>query len=249
MAYINPRFVPSEEEDTDREKRQKQFQATLLGLRKPPTDQSPYRRRASYIDQAGQAATLYETAKRNKREQAQLEAARKKAEQETIRQITLSVGQGQGPNLRGRYVPGTSYNSSYNPTNSGNSNLDALMQAIAGKESGGNYSAVNRHSGALGKYQIMPGNLSGRGRGWDYEALGRDVSAQEFLSNPSLQEAIAKYKMGQYYNQYGPRGTAIAWYAGPGAVSGYSQAALNAPQGQYPSISDYAADILRRLGL
>jgi hypothetical protein len=35
----------------------------------------------------------------------------------------------------------------------------AFVNAIAGKESGGSYSARNPHSGAMGKYQIMPSNI------------------------------------------------------------------------------------------
>jgi hypothetical protein len=68
------------------------------------------------------------------------------------------------------------------------------------------------------------------------------------MSNPQLQEAIAKYKLQQYYNKYGPRGAAIAWYAGPGAVN-YSSGALNRGQGKYSSINQYANGILRQLGL
>lgn len=47
----------------------------------------------------------------------------------------------------------------------------------------------------MGKYQIMPGNLGGKNSGWDFEALGFDVTPQQFLSTPSLQEKIASYKL------------------------------------------------------
>jgi hypothetical protein len=121
-----------------------------------------------------------------------------------------------------------------------------FIAAISGQESGGNYSARNRSSGAMGKYQIMPANIRGSGKGWDFEALGRDISEAQFMASPQLQEAIARYKLQQYFNKYGPRGAAIAWYAGPGAVNRVN---LNKSQGAYPTINQYANSILRRMGL
>lgn len=125
----------------------------------------------------------------------------------------------------------------------------AFLKAIAGQESGGNYSAQNRSSGAMGKYQIMPSNIMGVKRGWDYEALGRDVNIGEFLGSPQIQEAIAQYKLRSYYQKYGPAGAAVAWYAGPGAVSGYMRnpGAYTNPQGAYPSIAAYVQQVLGRM--
>lgn len=114
----------------------------------------------------------------------------------------------------------------------------SFVNAIRRKESGGNYGAVNRHSGALGAYQIMPGNLGP----WSREILGRSVSRSEFLSNPRIQDAIAIGKLKQYYQRYGPAGAAVAWYAGPGAVS--SKMKSTKAQGQYPSIQVYWQSIL-----
>lgn len=116
-----------------------------------------------------------------------------------------------------------------------------FVQAISGKESGGNYSAVNPDSGAMGKYQILPSNIEGQGRGWDYEALGRDISTQQFLGNPRLQEKIARAKLREYFDKYGPRGAASAWYSGdPNKWRDTSS------QGAYPSIREYVEDIIRR---
>lgn len=125
----------------------------------------------------------------------------------------------------------------------------AFVNAIQSKESGGNYSAVNRHSGAMGKYQIMPANLGGRGSGWDYEALGRDVTRSQFMKSPQIQDAIAQYKLKSYYNKWGPAGAAVAWYAGPGRVSGYMRnpGRYTNPQGQYPSIAAYVNAILKAM--
>lgn len=119
----------------------------------------------------------------------------------------------------------------------------AFVQAIAGKESGGSYNARNRDSGAMGKYQIMPSNIEGPG-GWDMEILGRNITPEQFMANPALQDKIALGKLRQYYNKYGVRGAASAWYSGdPNKWQNTS------PQGGYPSIAAYVADIIRRMGM
>lgn len=122
----------------------------------------------------------------------------------------------------------------------------AFMGAISSKESGGNYGARNKDSGAMGKYQIMPANIQGN-RGWDYEALGRNISTSQFMGSPQLQEQIAQYKLKEYYNKWGPAGAAVAWYAGPGRVSGYlkNPGRYTNPQGAYPSIAAYVNAILK----
>jgi len=138
---------------------------------------------------------------------------------------------------------------SYRPVGSsggGGSELERFIRAISDKESGGNYKAVNRHSGASGKYQIMPSNIPS----WSKQALGRSVSRQEFLNNPEIQERIARHQLTNYYKQWGAGGAAVAWYAGPGRVKNYLSGGkgLNKSQGQYPTINSYAAAILRRMG-
>lgn len=118
----------------------------------------------------------------------------------------------------------------------------AFVNAIAGKESGGSYSARNPSSGAMGKYQIMPGNIAGPG-GWDMEILGKNVTTQQFMSNPKIQEAIARGKLRQYYDRYGVRGAASAWYSGdPNKWRNTSS------QGAYPSIYNYVMAILKAMG-
>jgi len=117
-----------------------------------------------------------------------------------------------------------------------------FVQAISGQESGGNYGAVNPDSGAAGAYQIMPGNFVGQG-GWDYDALGRDISLQRFLNSRHLQNVIAKEKLRSYFDKYGAAGAASAWYSGePGLWNNRDS------QGNYPSIHQYVEDILRRMG-
>lgn len=129
---------------------------------------------------------------------------------------------------------------------SGDSELEKLYNSIAQQESGGNYGARNRSSGAMGKYQIMPSNLGGSRSGWDYEALGYDVSPQQFMSDPNIQEQIARYKLKQYYDQFGAGGAAVAWYSGPGNVA--KKMNSTKAQGSYPSINAYMNAIKRRMG-
>lgn len=126
--------------------------------------------------------------------------------------------------------------------------LGAFIKAISGQESGNNYGARNKSSGAMGKYQIMPGNIAGSG-GWDKEALGYNISSAQFMASPQLQEAIAQYKLKQYYNKYGAAGAAVAWYAGPGTVSNYlkNPSKYTNPQGAYPSIASYVNQIMGRM--
>ena len=149
-------------------------------------------------------------------------------------QQSVRMPQYQSPGVTG----GGNQSGSYS---SGNGNFDSFVNAIAGKESGGNYGAVNRHSGAMGKYQIMPGNISS----WSREILGYSISPQQFLRSPQLQEQIARGKLQQYYNKWGPGGAAVAWYSGPGNVE--KKMGSTRSQGSYPSINDYMNDILRRL--
>ena len=122
------------------------------------------------------------------------------------------------------------------------SGKEAFINAIAGQESGGNYNAENSDTGAYGKYQIIPSNWPE----WAEEAgIGADAPR-----TPENQEIVARFKLGQYYDKYGARGAAIAWYGGEGALN-YSEEALNRKQGdngEYPSINEYADEVLGRMG-
>lgn len=115
----------------------------------------------------------------------------------------------------------------------GNSKLANFIQAIAAQESGGNYGAVSS-AGALGKYQIMPANIPS----WSQAALGYSITPQKFLHSPKLQEAIARAKLAEYFNQYGVRGAASAWFSGqPDKYQSSSQ------------VNNYVLSILRRMGI
>ena len=128
-----------------------------------------------------------------------------------------------------------------NYVNNYESGKEAFINAIGGQESGGDYGAVNGRTGASGKYQIMPENWPA----WAEEAgIGADAEM-----TPENQEIVARYKLGEYYDKYGARGAAIAWYAGEGALN-YSEEALNRKQGNgdEPSINEYADSVLARMG-
>lgn len=128
--------------------------------------------------------------------------------------------------------------------------VDRFVQSIIEQESNRNYGAVNRRTGALGGYQVMPQNLDGSwgGRkprtnfGWDYEALGRDVSPQEFLSNPAIQDQIAQYQLKRAYAKHGAEGAARWWY------SNSPNPSSNRPAPNEPSPNEYAQKVASRLG-
>tara|TARA_R110000851_G_scaffold308778_1_gene467901 strand:+ start:32540 stop:35191 length:2652 start_codon:yes stop_codon:yes gene_type:complete len=96
----------------------------------------------------------------------------------------------------------------------------AYRDGIASIESkgSGNYRAVgptNKKLGrALGRYQIMEANIGP----WSKAALGRSVSAEEFLASDGIQDAIFDHRFGGYVGKYGEEGAAQAWFAGEGGV-------------------------------
>lgn len=124
--------------------------------------------------------------------------------------------------------------------------FEQFYSAIAEQESGGNYKAVGVWVGgdrAYGKYQIMGANIPS----WTKAYLGYSMTPQQFLNSPSAQEKVAKGKLKSYFNKYGARGAASAWYSGnpnlhnstssqPGgpSIKGYVDSVLNKAAG-YPA--------------
>mgnify|MGYP001560570835 CR=1 FL=1 len=124
--------------------------------------------------------------------------------------------------------------------------FEQFYSAIAEQESGGNYGAVGVWVGgdrAYGKYQIMGANIPS----WTKAYLGYSMTPQQFLKSPSAQEKVAKGKLKSYYNKYGARGAASAWYSGnpnlhmstnsqPGgpSIKGYVDSVINKAF-KYPS--------------
>jgi hypothetical protein len=92
---------------------------------------------------------------------------------------------------------------------------------------------------ALGAYGIMDFNLPQ----WSKAALGREVSKEEFLANPKLQDAIYRYKMGDYLKRFGVEGAGRAWLGGEGGV--------NAPLARDPlgtSVGSYGQRFAQKVG-
>ena len=201
------------------------------------TFEDALRERLDAINSIGEAQTtwqkLYNARKREQAAQSQNLAQRQAAWQSQV------IQQQNQQNFGSNFSTG------------GGSAFNQFKNAIGLKESNNNYGARNSQSGAMGKYQIMPSNIKGAGIGWDYEALGYDVSTSQFMKSPQIQEQIANYKLQQYYNKYGPAGAAIAWYAGPGTANKYvnsGQVSRTSEYGGYPSVFAYMQAILRQIG-
>lgn len=113
--------------------------------------------------------------------------------------------------------------------------FDQFFAGIAQQESGGDYSAINGSTGALGKYQILPSNVGY----WSQKYLGTRWSPQQFLNDPRKQDALARAVLEDYFNRYGVRGAAAAWYSGnPGLSENYK------PQPGGPSIGTYVDSVI-----
>lgn len=91
--------------------------------------------------------------------------------------------------------------------------------AISSIESGGKYDAMGpvTKSGdrAYGKYQVMGSNIGP----WSKAMLGRELTPEQFVSDPQAQDALFKAKFGEYAQKYGPEGAARAWFAGEGGMN------------------------------
>jgi hypothetical protein len=96
--------------------------------------------------------------------------------------------------------------------------LDRFMQAVGQVESHGNHTARNIHSGAYGRYQIMPVNW----RAWARRYLG-NANARP---TPANQERVARAKMASLYRWLGSwKRVSYWWLTGSSQTSAWSQAA------------------------
>ena len=96
--------------------------------------------------------------------------------------------------------------------------LTRFMAAVGKIESGGNYRARNRTSGAYGKYQIMPSNWPA----WAQRYLG-DRHARQ---TPANQEKVAAGKFTSLYRSVGSwRRVAYWWLTGSKRTHGWSPGA------------------------
>lgn len=133
-----------------------------------------------------------------------------------------------------------------NPTDT----ISSLASALTSQESGGNYNAVNKDSGALGKYQIMPSNLAAYAIGADGQPLSDSPADQQyFLNNSSVQDNAFNAMLSDLNTRYNgdPAKVAAAYYGGDGAVQVLGTPAGDTPQGKYPSINAYVKSITDKM--
>lgn len=111
--------------------------------------------------------------------------------------------------------PAGKFDPDYQPT------IGKSNRAVAGIESqgSGDYSAVGVPASdgdrPFGKHQVMGKNIGP----WTREILGRELTPQQFLTNPEAQDAVFNAKFGSYVQKYGPEGAARAWFAGEGGMN------------------------------
>ena len=156
---------------------------------------------------------------------------------------TLPALQGGGRNGGGPFMDS-------NVAAVGPININGLRRAIVGKESGGNFSAVNPDSGALGYGQVMPANVPS----WTKEHYGRSLTPKEFLANREAQMAVVNGQIAKIVRQQlaaGYKGgiairrAASIWYSGRGDLYDDNRPQFDKGR-RYPSIREYTLDILRR---
>jgi hypothetical protein len=98
--------------------------------------------------------------------------------------------------------------------------VDAFLAAICGAESGGDYEAYNKSTGARGKYQFIPSTYA------KYADDPDDWS-------PEQQELAAHRMAAEYIEKYGYRNAAIAWNGGEGAIGHEDWSDGNRTTGEY----------------
>lgn len=133
-----------------------------------------------------------------------------------------------------------------------NGNLINIKESIVAQESGGDYSAVNKDSGALGKYQIMPDNLPAL-----IGLQNTQENRQKFLNNPELQDQAFDNLFNELNTRYnGDQRKILAdYYGGPTAAKlvgtpdgdrfGKFDPKTGKPTG-YPSVNEYVNQVINR---
>lgn len=87
-------------------------------------------------------------------------------------------------------------------TTEGSNNYQARGQVVTS----GQYKGER----AVGAYQIMPSNLAA----WSKEEYGREVSVEEFLNNPALQDDLFYRRFGKRMNEVGFANAFSEWHSG-----------------------------------
>lgn len=100
--------------------------------------------------------------------------------------------------------------------------LAQAREAIASIESAGSggYAAIGpkTKSGdrAYGRYQVMGANIPS----WTKQALGREMTPQEFLASPEAQDAVFNKIFGGNIEKYGADDAASIWFTGKPLAQG-----------------------------
>jgi CHAP domain len=150
-----------------------------------------------------------------------------------------------------------------NPINTDFRKIVADSVAEQESKSSGGYQAVNTATQALGKYQILESNLNPNiPNNWAKEALGRNVTRQEFLDSPEIQDKIYQYKYMSYYDEAKNKGlndndairfASASWYSSKNnnRIKDGQYVDLdtdfNKQAGNAPSIKEYSLSILQKV--
>lgn len=121
-------------------------------------------------------------------------------------------------------------------------NFEQFFRSIVAQESGGDYSAVGpvtSYGRAYGRYQVLESNIWS----WTKKFYGKNLTPTQFLANHEAQDAVARGQLKSYWDKYGARGAAAAWYGGEGSVKLHNS--TNSQQGG-PSIKDYVDSVINR---
>ncbi len=101
---------------------------------------------------------------------------------------------------------------------------------ISRQESSNNYGAVNKQSGALGRYQVMPYNVGN----WSKQYYGQTLTPQQFLHNPTAQDKVFSGYTQDQYKKYGNWGdVSSVWFTGRPASQGRHRSDGNMTGQQY----------------
>jgi hypothetical protein len=96
-----------------------------------------------------------------------------------------------------------------------NISVSHFMTGLACIESSGRYTAVNKTSGAIGKYQIMPRNW----RTW----AGRVLGDQAAKPTPENQETVAHWRIQRLYDNRGTWRRVAYWWLTGRSINNESQ--------------------------
>ena len=129
--------------------------------------------------------------------------------------------------------------------------VSRLRGALISQESGGDHTAVNSRTQAVGLGQVLPENVGP----WTKKYLGREMSYTEFRYNRLAQEKLLNLMFSELFNKYSTEGrseeevirrAAAEWYGGPGAVEHWNNPGYHANVPGEPNMAEYTSSIWRK---